>query len=222
MTRTPLNEERLRNLINMGESPAEKLIRQSENSPVAQAARMLERHDVTRFMAAVEQARVAFELYSKSPQWAECSASIELARRAVESSEALAALRSIDRNLRKVVLAANRVVLPAAETLQALAQSVAHAIQPLHEQFVEVERWHSSVARRMATLTVPWAMKDHLGVSVVGFSRIARLRDVSTGAVPFVPQTAEVFEEDLGQPVPFDADEVPEDRESAAMDAGFK
>ena len=221
MTRTLLNEERLRNLIKMGESPAERLIRQLENSPAAQAARMLERHDVTRFMTSVEQARVAFELYSKSSRWAECSASIELARRAVESSEALAALRSIDRNLRKVVLEADRVALPAAETLQALTQSAAHAIQPLHEHFVEVERWHSSVARRMAALTVPWAMKDHLGVSIVGFSRIARLHDVSTGAAPFAPQTAAVFEEELGKPVPFDADEVPEDRESAAMDAGF-
>ena len=221
MTRTPVHEERFRNLTELSESPAVGLIRQLENSPAAQAARMLERHDVTRLMASVEQASVAFELYSKSPRWAECSASIEFARRAVEGSEALIAFRSIDRNLRKVVLAADRVTLPTAETLQALAQSAARAIQPLHGHFVELERWHASVARRMATLTAPWAMKDHLGVSTVGFSRIARLHDASTGAAPFAPRTTEVFEEELGQPVPFDADNVPEDRETAAMDAGF-
>ena len=73
----------------------------------------------------------------------------------------------------------------------------------------------------MATLTTPWAMKDHLGVSIVGFSRISRLHNVSTGAAPFTPHTVAVFDEELGQPVAFDEDDVPEDRESAAMDAGF-
>ena len=221
MTRTPLHEERFRNLIEMTESSAERLIRQLENSPAAQAARMLERHDVTRVMASVQQASVAFESYAKSPRWAEFSASIEAARRATESSEAFAAFRRIDQNLRNVVLAADRAILPTVEALQAVTASAARAIQPLPDHFIEVEHWQSSVAQRMATLTAPWAMKDYLGVSIVGFSRIARLHDVSTGAAPFAPQTAEVFEEELGQPVPFDADDEPEDRESAAMDAGL-
>ena len=221
MTRTPLHEERVRNLIETRESPVERLIRQLENSPSARAARMLERHDVMRLMASVEKGSGAFELYSKSSQWAECSASIERARRAYESSDAPAALRRVDRNLRMAVLAADHVTLPATEKIHALAESAARTVQPLREHLVEVERWHSSIAKKMTTLTTPWAMKDHLGVSIVGFSRIARLHDVSTGVAPFAPQTVEVFEEELGQPVPFDADDVPDDRESAAMDAGF-
>jgi len=165
MSRTPLHEERFRNLVEMSKSPAQRMIWQLDNSSAAQAARM-----------------------------AECPASIERARRAIESdiSEILAAARSIDRNLRTVVLTIDRVTLPAAETLQALAQSAARAIQPLHGHFVEAERrWSSSIAQRMATLTAPWAMQDNLGVSIAGFSRIARLHDVATGATPFSPQNSQ-------------------------------
>lgn len=86
---------------------------------------------------------------------------------------------------------------------------------------VEVKRWQSSIAQRMATLTTPWAMKDHLGISVVGFSRIVRLHDISTGDAPFAPKTIAVFEEELGQPIPFDDNGESEAHEVVAMDAGL-
>ena len=221
MTRTRLNENSIRNPIEMTDSPAERLMKQLDNSPAVQIARMLERHDVNNFLTSVQQASLAFEAHAKSPQWAELSTSIEAARRALERPEAFAALHTIDQNLRNLALSADRAFLPAANALEDLAASAARAIQPLQVHFAEIERWHSSIAQRMATLAAPWAMEDHIGVSVVGFARIARLHDLSTGAEPFAPQTGEVFEEELGQPVPFDADGQPEDRESAAMDAGL-
>lgn len=73
----------------------------------------------------------------------------------------------------------------------------------------------------MAQLQNPWAIEDHLGVSIVGFARIARLHDISSGAVPFDPAGQEVFSEELGEPVAFDEDQSPEEREAAQIDAGL-
>ena len=225
MTRLRFDGKEIRNLMDMTESPVEKLAKQLKNSPAEQIARMREYHDVSSlFIASVQQARVAFEARAKSPQWAEFSTLIETARRTLARSETFDALQStalqrINQDLRNCVLSTNRPILPTAEALQALSASAVRAIQS--PQFVELERWHLSIKQRMETLTAPWAMKDHLGVSVVGFSRIARLHDLSTGAEPFAPQAVEVFDEELGQPVSLATDEESEDRESAAMDAGL-
>lgn len=221
MTR-PRFDKGIRNLIEMAENPAAKLVRQFEDSPTVQLARMLERYDVSNsLMAAIRQANVSFESHVNSPQWPEFSALIEAARRNRANSEIFDSLHRITQNLRNSVLSDNPAILPGTDALQALSVSAAHAIQPIHSHFAEPERWPSTIAQRMATLTSPWAMKDYLGVSVVGFSRIARLHDLSTGTDPFDLETSEIFGEELGRPVAFATDAEPDDRESAAMDAGL-
>ena len=219
MTRPRLDGKEIRDLIEMAENPVEKLAKQLRNSPAEHVARMRERHDVSSLIASVTQVRAAFEAHAKSPQWAEISTLIETARRTLTRSETFDALQRIDQNLRNCVFANYHPILPTAYALQAFSASAVGAIQS--PQFAEIERWRSSIYQRMATLSTPWAMKDHLGISVVGFSRIARLHDLSTGAEPFAPQAVEVFDEELGQPVSLATDEESEDRESAAMDAGL-
>jgi len=44
---------------------------------------------------------------------------------------------------------------------------------------------------------------------MVGFARIARLRDISNGAEPFSAACQEVFAEELGEPVAFDQNQSP-------------
>ena len=218
----PRFDKGIRNLIEMAENPVAKLVRQHEDLPAVRLARMLERYDVSNsLMQAVRQASVSFESHANSPQWPEFSVLIEAAHRARVNSEVFGSLHGITQNLRNSVLADHPAILPDTGVLQVLSASAAHAIQPLHSHFAEPERWPSSVAQRMATLTTPWAMKEHLGVSVVGFSRITRLHDLSTGAEPFDPQTSEIFDVELGQPVSCATDAEPSDRESAAMDAGL-
>ena len=114
VTKTRLDDNRNRNLFEMFESPAEKLMNRLGNSPAAQIARTLERNDVNHFLTSVQQASIAFEAYAKSPQWAEFSTSIEAAHRTLERSEIFSALSSIDQNLRNLALSANRTFLPAA------------------------------------------------------------------------------------------------------------
>lgn len=221
MTRTPSGEERIRDLIELGESPAARLAKQYENLPTVQVTRILERHDVKRLMASVQRVSIAFEDFTKSVHWAEFSASIEAAQRALQVPGTLAGLHRIEKKLRNVALAVDRVILPEAEAFQVFSASAARAIQPFQGHFTKIADWQSSIAQRMATLAEPWAMKDHLGVSFTGFARIARLHDLATGAAPFASTTVEVFEDELGQPAPFDSDVEMEDRETAAMDAGL-
>lgn len=221
MTKTRLDESSLLNLIEMTNSSANKLRKQLENSSEAQVARILGRHDVNHLLTSVQQASIAFEAYAKSSQWAEFSTSIKAARRVLGESESVAGLQVIDQNLRNLALSADRAFLPAANALTDLSASATRAIQTVQNHFAEVEHWHSSIAQRMASLVVPWAMEDHFGVSAVGFTRIARLHDLSIGAESFSPRTSEVFEEELGQPVPFDSDGKLEDREATAIDAGL-
>jgi len=75
--------------------------------------------------------------------------------------------------------------------------------------FQKMEAWQTSLAERMARLQNPWVIEDHLGVSMVGFARIARLRDISNGAEPFSAACQEVFAEELGEPVAFDQNQSP-------------
>ena len=48
-----------------------------------------------------------------------------------------------------------------------------------------------------------------------------RLHDIAAGAAPFASQKSSIYEEDLGLPVPFDANAEPIERENAMMDAGL-
>ena len=221
MDRTPLYEKSFRNLIESSESTSRQIMRQLEIPQAAQVARVLGRNDIAKLMTSVQQAKIPFDSYATSPHWMEFSALIEAMRRAVAGWETVVAIQRFDQDRRNLVLAASRAVLPAAEDLRAVTENAARAIQPIYDQFAEFGRWQSSIAERMATLTTPWAMKSHLGVSVTGFSRIARLHDISTGGAPFAPETVKIFEEELGRPIPFDETVEPEARESKAMDAGL-
>ena len=220
MTKPPFDDEILK-LTKVSESTTMKLARQLENSPTVQVAQRLELHDIKSLMASAQRVSIACDAYTKSQQWAEISSSILSARRALSKMENFAALQTIDRSIRNLVLTAERAILPAVDSLQALSASAACAIQPLQDHFAKIEDWQSSIAQRMAALVTPWAMESHLGVSVTGFARIARLHDLATGVAPFTSQTVNVFREDLGQPISFEADAGPEDRENANMDAGM-
>ena len=99
--------------------------------------------------------------------------------------------------------------------------SAARAIKPVHDHFDRIEKWESTVFQRITALSEPWALDDHFAVSVMGFARIARLHDLSTGEAPFSPETGDLFQEELGNPVSFHSDGAPEDREAAALDSGM-
>ena len=112
MTRSRFDEKTIRNLLEMTETPTQKLMRQLENSSALQITRMLDRYHVNLPMPSVHQASLAFEAHAKLPLWAELSAKIEAAHRPFARPETFGALQRLDQNLRKLALAPNPVVLP--------------------------------------------------------------------------------------------------------------
>lgn len=220
-------------MLEQSESPAQKLIREMENNPVRQAfqqleqssairaAEALQRTDLQKLATSLVEAQTSFAAYSKSQHWAETSAAIAAVHSAITRPETVDVLRRIDADLKGLVTAAHHAVVPLAEQLQSFSVAAAAAVHPLQERFRQIEAWQTSLTERMVHLQNPWAIEDHLGVSIVGFARIARLHDISSGAMPFDPAGQEVFAEELGEPVAFDEEQSPKDRETAQIDAGL-
>ena len=119
----PRFDKGIRNLIEMAENPAAKLVRQLEDLPTVQLTRMFER------LEAVRQASVSFESHANSPRWPEFSVLIEAAHRDRVNSEVFDSLHRITQNLRSSVLADHPAILPDTGALQVLSASAAHAIQ---------------------------------------------------------------------------------------------
>ena len=196
-------------MLEQAESPAQRLVREMQSDPVRQAiiqfeqssalraAETLHRADFQRLATSLVEAHSAFAAYTNSQHWAETSAAIAAAHSAIRRPETVDVLRRIDADLKGLVTAAHRAIVPLAEQLQSFSVAAAAAVQPLQERFQKMEAWQASLAGRMAQLQNPWAIEDHLGVSMVGFARIARLHDISSGAEPFNPAGQEVFAEEL-------------------------
>lgn len=210
-----------RALIEMQNDPVRQAIEQLEQSSALRAVEALHRTDFQRLATSLVEAHSAFATYANSQHWAETSAAIAAAHSAITRPETVDVLRRIDADLKGLVTAAHQAVVPLAEQLQSFSVAAAAAVHPLHERFQQMEAWQTSLAERMAQLQNPWAIEDHLGVSMVGFARIARLHDISSAAEPFNPAGQEVFAEELGEPVDFDESQSPEDRETARIDAGM-
>lgn len=219
MTKNPFDDDGIRTFIAKSESPMMKLARDLENSPTAQVTRMIQQHDLTRLSSAVQQASVAIDAYTKSQQWAELSAAVRGLNAILREPATVSALRRIAEDLKMLALAANHAVLPTAKAMSAFTDSAALAIRPLRAHFKDISEWQSSVSQRMATIAVPWAMEEHLGVSVVGFARISRLHDLAASTEPFGKASVEIFDEELGAPVPYEYDD--DNRDAAAIDAGL-
>ena len=141
------------------------------------------------------------------------------AARALATTDLFAKLQRFDRDLARTILTANRAIVPAADAIRPFAERAVAALRPT-AAFADALATQQTTWARMAELGTPWALKDHLAVSATGFVRIARLRDVAAGQAPYEPAASEAYEEELGEPVPFDPDDAPEEREAAAVDAG--
>lgn len=205
----------------MENDPAAKALRQLEESSAFRAASALQQTHIQRLATSLAEAHSSFDAIGKSQQWGEVSSAIAAAHSAIAQPETFDALRLIDADLKNLVTATNHAIVPLAEQLQAFSTTAALAVQPLQVHFRRMEAWHTSLADRMAQLQTPWAIEDHLGISIVGFARIARLHDISSGPAPFHPAGEEIFAEELGAPVAFDEGQDGEEREAAQIDAGM-
>ena len=197
-------------------------------SPALEFAKEFERQ--RRLIAEIQQPAALAKL-AQSEHWADISATIRALHRATQPSAATTtklisaaqhlASSDVFRDLRRVALAADRALLPTLESLQSFASQAAAAIRPVQAHADAIARQHSALIDNLAALKVPWMLKDYPAVSVTGFARISRLRALPQELEPYAPSASEIYQDELGDPVPFDADDSPEERESAALDAGL-
>ena len=145
---------------------------------------------------------------------------VNTARRALEATDAFAQFRQFDLRLNRAILNTNRAVLPSADVFSAYAERTVAALQPTPAAADALDRHVAALADKMAKLTTPWALADHPALSAAGFVRIARLRDVAARRAPYEPPASDVYEEELGEPVPFGPEDTPKDRDAAALESG--
>ena len=166
----------------------------------------------------------------QSEQWADISATIRALHRATQRSVATTAKlvsaehlasSAIFRDLRRVALAADRVLLPTLDSLHSLVSQAAAAIRPDQVHADAIAQQRRNLIDNLAALKVPWMLKDYPAVSVTGFARISRLHTLPQELEPYAPSVSEIYQDELGDPVPFDAEDSPEQRETAALDAGL-
>lgn len=202
-------------------NPATRAVRDFENIPAVRMAKMFEQNDIQKMTRAVAAVHSSFDVCIRSPQWAEFSSALHSVQKALGRPETFAAIQGIDANLKRLAIGVNQTFTPLAEQIQDFSFAAASAIRPLQEHFQGIEAWNASLNERIAGIQKPWAIEKHLGVSVVGFARIARLHDISSGTEPFSPVAQEVFTEELGEPIAFDENLSPDSREAAQIDAGM-
>jgi Swt1-like HEPN len=103
-----------------------------------------------------------------------------------------------------------------------LTKSLALAVDPFAGAMKATAQWEASLTSRLALIDAAWARPSDLGISMVGFARIARLSDAVHVARPFSRAVSELLAEELGVGADPAPDASPEERESAAIDAGLK
>ena len=230
MSRKPYHNNNILNALNLVDtshiqavnklynSPTINLMRDLDNMPAVRLGRML---NETRLSSSLIEAVQAFDRYTKSEHWAELSSTLSRAHDIFQEPETISALRQLNQNLKDVAFDANHAIIPAVEQLRSFSALASEAVRPLQDCYTSMDNWQSSLATKMIELKTPWALEEHLGISVVGFARLARLHDISTGILPFSKESNEVFKEELGEPVPYDDKKTQKEREEKIIDSGM-
>ncbi len=111
---------------------------------------------------------------------------------------------------------------PGNSTFALLTSRLARTVDPFGGALKAAGQWEASLATRMASINAAWTCPDDLGLSMLGFARIARLSDAVHAARPFGGEVAELVTEELGTGADYNEEETPAERDSAAVRAGLK
>lgn len=184
----------------------------------------------------------AFDALTRSARWPDIAATLHATRRANQMTEVLvdrrlddsvlreargaiaatdvfASYRTLDQEFKRVVLTTKHAMRPTNELVRTTTERTLATLQPTRLVADAIKNQQTALSQ-ITELTMPWALKDHPALSIAGFVRIVRLRDLAADDAPYGPAASEVYEEELGEPVPFDGDATEEDREADAIEAG--
>lgn len=174
-----------------------------------------------QYVALFDQVRTNLDIFKQHRDWTQISSNIAHTYQMVANRDIRLAIEAIQPSFVSTILASQHAILPSKETINSLMFDIAPEIKTLVSRVREFEHWQSSLTERISTLITPWAFEDHLQDSVIGFSRIARLHDISSSSTPFASRSSTVFEEELGTPNTFYEDDDTDQREDKAIDSGM-
>ena len=108
-----------------------------------------------------------------------------------------------------------------ARSIALLSADLARAVEPYRGVFDSISSWQASLAMRMEVVTTPWVLNDHLSKSLVGFARISRLSDAVHTPAPYSAPVVELVGEELGGGYETEPEDTEDERDEAAVRAGF-
>ena len=210
--------------------------------PIANSPEALSRQD--RLLEQIRQP--TFEALTRSVEWVDISAAFHSARLARQSYNSFAqsarsahelAVRDAHRALvrtneftkfeefnhalKKVIQANNRAINLHHDAIRTDIERAAAVLQQARDYSARLTRRQNELASRLASLTVPWAFEEYPALSVMGLARLTGMREIVAEANPYTMPTSDLYRHELGEPVPFDPEAAPEEREAAAMDSGM-
>ena len=187
----------------------------------------------------VEPIQSTFDALTKSLEWPSMSTAFHSARLASQAANALAQTASLTQDhavreahralaitnefnhaLKNAIQANNRAIRLHQDTIRADIERAAAELQRARDYSARITRHQKALASRLTKLTIPWVLKDYPALSVTGLVRLASLRDVVTEADPYTLPASDLYRHELGDPVPFNPDAAPEEREVTAIDSG--
>ena len=117
--------------------------------------------------------------------------------------------------------ALHEAIRPMARSIALLSADLARAVEPCRGVFDSISSWQASLAIRMEVVTTPWVLNDHLSKSLVGFARISRLSDAVYTPDPYSAPVVELVGEELGGGYETEPEDTEDERDEAAVRAGF-
>ena len=117
--------------------------------------------------------------------------------------------------------ALHEAIRPMASSIALLSADLARAVESYRGVFDSISSWQSSLAFRMEKVPKPWVLNDHLSKSLVGFARISRLSDAVHTPEPYSAPVVELVGEELGGGYETESEDTEDERDEAAVRAGF-
>ncbi|ASL41146.1 MULTISPECIES: Swt1 family HEPN domain-containing protein [Acetobacter] len=188
--------------------PLNQMMKAMDNHPLNQMMKAMDNHPFNQMMKALENHplhQMTKALERQAPELLAFQERADALQRAWPSN----------------ALAPGLAFQPSVEMIASLSAQLAHAIGPYQSATTSIKAWERSLATGMAGLDAPWAISEHLGQSMIGFARLARLGEAVHATVPYAKDVGEFVTSELGSVVETSHDVSPLARDAAAIDAGL-
>ena len=110
---------------------------------------------------------------------------------------------------------------PSSETIAALSARLAYVIEPYSPIVTMMSDWERRLEVSMIGINTSWAASEHLGQSMIGIARLARLGDAIHTPTPYAKDISQFVESQLGSVIEPSYDASPVERDAIAIKAGL-